>query len=494
MRQGGFVVFATTLAVCAAIGILAAAFSVPLAWVAAHVAGPRARAMAFAWMLVPLLLPSYLWYAGVSAARGPGTWLGGVLERSPQWVNIGTGRGLAIVGVAVHLMPLAGAVLVAGFGALPASTLDLLKLDARGPLARGLMIARLSRGALAAAAATCGLVAIGSAVPLHLAQVNTYAIELWRRMDLCAPGETGPVLLAALPLLGVAMFAAVALANGVWHARRGGGVEAPEGRHSGVGAAAGAAAVMVAAGATLVPLALLAASLRGVEVVRQFVRDSGAAVADSLLVAGATGMIAMVLAAGVWATLAARPLGRSRVVWCVRVILAGGLALALVPGAVVGWLLRLGSARVGEVWPWLDDLVATTHAGLVAGHVLRFGGMALVMGVLAAGSEAPALRELRASEGATGPRAWWRLCGRPGWRVLAGTGLGVASLSMFEIEASVMLQAPGTRSLARTLLEHLHTLRDQQLAAGAVVLVSCGVLVALAAGWMAGTVLGRGRG
>lgn len=491
--------FAETCVVAVAVGTLAAALAVPVAWAAAQAAGARARGLAFAAMLLPLLQPGYLWYAGLSAARGPGTWLGGLLERGPQWVNIACGQGLAIVGVAVHLMPVAGVVLASGFAALPRGTLDVLRLESAGPLVRWWVVARLSGRELLGAAGLCGLVAFGSAVPLHLAQVNTYSIALWRMMDLAEVGKQAGVVWAALPVGALAVSAAWGLSGRLLAAPDAADAGADT-RAMGVGGLAGCAATVVGFGAVLLPLGLLGASLREAGVVAQFWRDSRQAVWDSVQVAAAVGCVCVALGGLVWFLLAGEPREGARVgggrVLLARGMVLIGLAGALLPGALVGWLIRMGSAWVGGLGgfgSWIDDVLTTTPGGLVLGHVARFGGLAMVVGALAARAEPEGLRALRASEGAAGLGAWWRLCARPGWKTLAGIGLATAAMSMFEIEAGVMLQAPGTRSLARTLLEHLHTLRDQQLAAGAVLLVSAGLVVALWAAWLVGPVL-RGRG
>ena len=482
----------TTCLVAAVIGIVATGLAVPLAWMASQAVAGRTRALGFSALLLPLLQPGYLWYAGLSAARGPGTWLGGLLERGPQWLNIAFGQGLAIVGVAVHLTPVAGVVLVGGFAALPRGTLEVLRLEAVGLLARWGVIARLSRGWLFGAAGLGALAAFGSAVPLHLAQVSTYSIALWRMMDLAEPGKRGAVVWAAAPMVGLAVGAAWVLSGRLLMPRDATDAGSDT-RPAGASGVAGGAAVLVGLAAVMLPLGLLAASLREAGVVAQFWRDSRQAVTDSLLVAAAVAGGCVALGACVWFLLSSEPRGlrgwRGRLA---RAMVGGGLVGVLLPGALVGWVIRVGSAWLGGFWPWMDDAISTTPAGLVLGHVARFGGLAMVAGVLAARAEPAGLRELRASEGAAGFGAWCRLCAVPGWSTLAGMGLAAAAMSMFEIEAGVMLQAPGTRSLARTLLEHLHTLRDQQLAAGAVLLVSAGLLVAMVAALLVGPAL-RGR-
>ncbi|MFN0010478.1 MAG: hypothetical protein ACKVS8_02415 [Phycisphaerales bacterium] len=485
---------AATLVVAGVVGLLACGLAVPLAWVAAQALAARTRSLALAALALPLLQPGYLWYAGVSAARGPGTWLGGIIERGPQWVNIGIGQSLAVVGVAVSIMPIAGVLLVAGFGTLPRSTLETLRLEPCGPLVRWWLMVRLTWRSLAGAAALGALVALGSAVPLHLAQVDTYAIGLWRMMDLAGPSTSAAVVWAATPLVLVAVVAAWVLSGRLLNAGDAGGdVDASP---AGVGANALAAAWVVGLGATVLPAGLLAASLRESALLAQFWRDSGAAVAQSLFVASAVGAVCGLTTAGVWLLLSSVPVrgstrGARRGVLA-RGVLTLGLACALLPGVLVGWLIRLGATKIGAWWLGVDDFVSGTSAGLVLGHSARFAGLAMVIGVLLARAEPRGLKELRASEGAAGFAAWWRLCLLPGWKPLAGAGLAAMSLSMFEIEASVMLQAPGTGSLARTLLEHLHTLRDQQLAAGAVNLMAIGLVLAAVSGWLVGPLVARG--
>jgi ABC-type spermidine/putrescine transport system permease subunit II len=59
--------------------------------------------------------------------------------------------------------------------------------------------------------------------------------------------------------------------------------------------------------------------------------------------------------------------------------------------------------------------------------------------------------------------------------------LAFTCLSLHEIDASIVLQQPGTQSLAQTLLAQLHFARQEEMAAGAIVVVGSGLVVAMVA-------------
>jgi ABC-type spermidine/putrescine transport system permease subunit II len=60
---------------------------------------------------------------------------------------------------------------------------------------------------------------------------------------------------------------------------------------------------------------------------------------------------------------------------------------------------------------------------------------------------------------------------------------------LHEIDSSIVLQQPGTQSLAQTLLAQLHFARQEEMAAGAIIVVGGGVVIAALSAWL----ITRGR-
>lgn len=477
----------TTLAACSGIALLATAFAWPWAWVVGRAS--RHRALVCGLVCVPLVLPSFIIYTGLSALRGPGTFLGGVLERGPAQLNLAAGQGLALVSVALWLAPVPTFVLGQAIGLLPAESLDLLRLEPL-PWRRGGSLwarIRMLRGALVAAFVTSQLLAIGSAVPLHLAQLNTFSIRLWRVMDVSA--SPVPVLRAAwptlLPALGAAWLVTSRLLGGGDDS--GGTLTGPDGAQARRGdtslVACRVAGAAIWALAVLLPIAGLCQAMgrRAPALITAFWRDTSEAVAQSAGVALGVGIVGVALTLATWCALGAatRPSPLVRVL--VRTALTALTITLVLPGVVIGWASRAGWSALPES---IDDALGQSAFALVAAHASRFGCVAVATGVILARRQPAWLLDSRRSEGAEGLGAWLTLCLRadPGTPIAAG--LAMAGLSLMEIESGVMVQPPGSLSLARTLLEHLHTLRDGQLAAGAVSLAGGAIVLALVCGWL----------
>ena len=81
-----------TVWVCGLIAVLATVLGFPAGWVSRKLPGRWALLM-----VAPMLMPSYLAYAGWGLLRAPGTWLGDWLLRGP---SVGSGTANAAVGSA----------------------------------------------------------------------------------------------------------------------------------------------------------------------------------------------------------------------------------------------------------------------------------------------------------------------------------------------------------------------------------------------------------
>ena len=472
---GAALVLGQSVLVALGVGVVATVVALPAGWVLRK----RTRVGA-ALVVTPLLMPGYLAYASYSTLRENDTWLGDWLGTMPTGFNAALGRWLAMGGVVLWAWPIAAVVLGMAFSTVSPAVLDALRLDGGGRLRRGLEVAKVCRWGLTRAVLAVGLVTLGSAVPLHLAQVETYAIALWKMLDLQAPARA--VWLAASPLVVVGVLAAWWVGQG---ARRGGtngderGVEegAAEARLSGGGGGGGGDAwawgLALAAGVVSVPVpvGLYGASLRDWGLVGRFWQEHGQAVRGSLLVSAGVAGIGLVLAVFSW-----RGAERGATVarWGLWVFMAAGL----VPGVLIGgawsagWRMGVGEGLGESAWV------------VVMAHAARFGFVGVLAGWLLERAEGREAREARWLDGGDGLVGWWIGAGWPRARFVAGAALAMAALSFHEIESAVILQPAGTDSLARVLLDNLHYLRDQKIAAAVVNLMVGATVVALLAGWL----------
>ena len=83
------------------IGMLATGLGLPAAWVMR-----RERAWWTALLVVPLLMPSYLAYAGWGLMRGPGSWLGDWLAHGSPARSLVFDKVLAVGGLAMWAWPM----------------------------------------------------------------------------------------------------------------------------------------------------------------------------------------------------------------------------------------------------------------------------------------------------------------------------------------------------------------------------------------------------
>lgn len=466
----GFGLMLRGVGVCALIGSLSALLGLLVAW------GGRKRRFGFGGLLlllVPMAIPSYLAYTGWGTLRAPGAWLGDWLaSRSPGRENVWpmvAGRVQAIGGLALFAWPLSAAVQWVGLASIDRAVHESLELERMGWRRRVAVTVWMARGAMMASVALVGLVMMGSAVPLHLAQVETPMIVLWRSLDVSAPGEQWRVWLGAWPMVGLAVVGAWWLTG--WNDRAaawGVGVGEVAGGERGVGRWSwwwGGLLVV----SFVVPVVLQARSVSGVRAILDFVRVNARAMTESGLVAIGVALVCGMVALASW--LGAREGGVARRV--TRVWLLVWLACGLMPGVLVG-------VAVNRAWATGPTMVRDGAAITVLAHVARFGFVGALAGWWLARREGRGVRELAASDGVRTIGGIWAALVRPIVGVVGLAGVACGVLSVHEIEATVMVQPPGSESVARVMLQNLHYARDDALGAGVVCVAGCvGVFVGL---------------
>ncbi|CAN5840914.1 hypothetical protein BH11PLA1_BH11PLA1_23670 [soil metagenome] len=399
-----------------------------------------------------IALPTHLSYAGWNVLRRPLTPLGDWIARRPPGFIRGVDESLAIGGLALWAWPLALLALVPALARLDRDHDDALRLSGAGALRRGWEMLVAARGGIAGALALVTLVMLGSAVPLHLAQVDTLAIGVWADLGTMPAEAVWP---RAWPALGAAVLGAVVVVRGA--AALGndprGAAERPE-----AGRTAKVIALVVIALAVVAPLALFAWGLKSFLTLRTFWLDSGGLVGTALVRSGVVASAALLLLMAMWFLTSVKE-GARRRGWRRRVLgavlygaLAAFAAAALIPGVLIGSAYRLTSDRAPLPFAELFD----RDSGLVLAYVARFGVIACVLGIVLARAEPAEMAQARRLAAGDGARGWWRAWAHPRFAVAVGGAIATGALALQEIEATVILAPPGPPALAARLLEHLH--------------------------------------
>lgn len=489
-----------TLGVALLIAALSTALAWPLAW--------RVRAIGWrlgAWLVTPALLPAYLIYAGLSAWRAPGTRLGDLIEHAAAAAAPGSwlgelprmvGHSAAFAALIWWATPLAVLVLAIGLERVPAGALAAAALDA-GWWGRFSIRLALGRAAVAASILVVGVLMLGSAIPLHVARVDTYAIRVWLAMDLLPAALQWRAWWTAWPLVLIAGSVGMLMSRFALSPPSGSKsaeVEAAaDGRESRLQSRWSAAAAMVVVLALPgFPLVALALSLRqpwstpsAPGALMRIVTENIGPIGTSLLTAAMVGWMAIVLTLTVWQGLSTNtPRGIRRwVAWNVRLLIISGL----LPGMLVGsWIAGLWNDLATITGLGLVSQVRDSLFVVVAAHVARFGMIAALLGCWLAVSAPRDLTDQQVLDGADHGRGWWvaSVTGRVG--MLAAVGLMVCALSFQEIESAILVQPPGWESVPRLVLGFLHFARTEELSAAGVWLGVAGAACAGLVAWLAG--------
>jgi ABC-type spermidine/putrescine transport system permease subunit II len=472
--------FARSVLAALTVAALATCIAWPVAW-----AGRNMPARWAPMLAMPMLLPTYLSYAALNQLRAPGTWLGDWLMRGPEGVaNVKpliAARACAVIGMVLWAWPLAALVLMARFRRLDRSVLETLRLEPAGPLARSRMILGMTRWSLAAAVGLVMLVMVGSAVPFHLAQLNTYAIKLWRALDEYPPPERWRAWAASWPLLAIAGAGGCVAALSFVNSPRGRDRESnPQGRER-TPLPVRMTSIAIWSVSILGPAILFAGSLDGWHSLRVFLHGQHAALIGSAVTSMLTASSVGVLSLATWGVLSARGRFPGRLA---SACLIPWLAAGLIPGILVGST---------TAWAWnltgWTACVADTSAVVVFGHVARFGFVGVLLGWWMFRSDPLDELDLRRLDGADTPVAWARTALMPQLPILVGGSIAAGMLSFHEIEAAIFLQPPGGGRFSQVMLELLHYERRSDLSAAVVTVMAIGLLGALAAA----AVLSRGR-
>ncbi len=471
-----------TLLVAGLIGILATVLAIPVARVLMRVRGNRAPLL-WGLVLVPVWMPSYAIYGAMNLARAPDTMVGRWLIRyatsdeGHRWVSVWAGYGIGVLGLSLWGSVIA-AIVIAGGASTARSSLymDMIDLEPASRLARARVWIGLHRAGLLKAWGVVGLVMLGSGVPLHLAQLETWSIAVWRSISERGVNEWGVVWVMGSPMVIVGLFGAwcvtrMVLRDATSRGNVGVGIEQQSERRAGL-----LGAGLVWSAAVVLPMVVLAISIDDWRSMGLFWSERGDAIGHSALIGGVVGIIG-----AAFAMVIAFALGHSdRWVRALGVVgVFASVSGALVPGVLVGASVVQAGSVLGEVGA-LGEIV-----GLLA-RVLVVGG---VVGSVIAGRESGELMSQRWSMGG-GPRSgfgnWWKAHGRTNLAACLGAGVLSGLLAVHEIEASVMITRAGVSTLSQGLLADLHYARLERLSAALLNLMGIALVVSVIGGVLLG--------
>ena len=468
---GTLAMLVRTFAAAAVVSLAAVAVAYPAAWAI------RSHRAILPFLLIPLFLPSYVAYAGWGVLRAPGTRLAAWIARgSVDALELKTRLAYdlqAVLGLSLWAWPIAAVVIAAGLTRLDPDLLDTLRLEPASARRRGLTLLNLTRAPILWAFAIIFVLMLGSAVPFHVAQLETYAIAIWRLIDLTAPADRWRVWVAASPLVLITLAIGAILARKLFSLAdtdsQPAPVDAPP-LPTRAGRLALAWTVLLWIAAVIVPVSMLATTMDEPTAAVRFAARHWPALRDTFATALIVAAVAWLITTAVW-FLADRG-SKASAVAAACVVLAIGVAP--VPGLLVGLATARAWALFGATQP-----VADSAAVVVLAHTARFAFVPALAGWWLARTQTRTLRDLRRIDGADSLVGWFRSCFPTNAWVTLAAAAAVAMLSIQEIEASIMVIPPGYHSLAEWMLQQLHALRQDDLAAGALFLTVLAVATAI---------------
>lgn len=462
-----------SLGVAAVVALGSTALGLPAAW-----ALRRLPPVWSALLLAPMLLPNYLVYAAWGNLRGPGTWLGDWLSRQPAagWRSAAD-TIQAVGGLALWAWPISALILAVRARPIDPDVIESLRLTGAGSLKRALVLVGLMRGALIGSVAVVGLLMLGSAVPLHVAQIECYALVIWRELSETGGGARGArdVWIAACPLVALAVVSGWMLGSRVV-GMRSRTVTAHDGRLESGRSIWFAGAFGVWFVSVALPMMLFSFALENRVSLLRFWSTTGPSLAGSLRTAAFVAACAALITVGTAAGFSRCRDGRSDIAsrftgLALRLWLIG----ALVPGVLIG----AGVLSISQVeqCSWLGE----SSAGLVLCHLARYGALAALCGWWIAYVEPGVFADARRLYQGASLRGWLFSTGGMNIGAVMASSGAVGLLSLHEIEATVLVAPPAPITEGGTLAQHmlslLHYMRDEELNSAALWLM-CGGLAA----------------
>jgi len=456
------------------IALIGVCMGIPLGRVLASRSGTSRRRFTAALLILPIWLPSTMVYAAGNLIRDPGSIVGHALlsyatsSESHRWVTIWAGYAIAIIGLGIWSAPIAGVFIASSFGRQSNLYNEMLALEPLRRLGRLIFWIRLHLRVLFRAWVMILILMFGSATALHLAQLETWSIVIWRQLAEKPVDQWGGIWISAWPTLIAGVIGARILTKNFVNKD----IESKDDdrgqRDAVVSRSILILSFIVFFLGGVFPMLMMLLSLDDLRSLIQFWRFESAAVRDSGLIAVATAGIVFLLTILVAMNLGHQSLRIRRVTSFAVFVLC---VLGLIPGVLVGASIARSPI----------ELISTGWTGAFLASCIRASFLGVLVGALCASSESSERKSLRWQIAGGGIRGWMLTVWPSVWMPVVGGSLIAGLYSFYEIEASVIVRPPGMNNLPQQLLSDLHYARLEQLSAAGVNLLLIGFLGSLIA-------------
>ncbi|MBL4697723.1 MAG: hypothetical protein JKX70_02705 [Phycisphaerales bacterium] len=467
--QGKMLLLVRSLAIAGLIGLVGVCMGVPIGRVIHAKIGEHRFLIAV--LISPIWLPAMMVYAAGNLMRAPDTILGHALisysTSSPdlRWMTIWAGYAIAVIGLAIWSAPIAGLLIASGMGHRSNLYAEMIALEPVGIVRRSMIWVRMNIGVLVRAWILLTVLMLGSAVPMHLAQLETWSIVIWRQLAQSPIDQWGAVWVSAWPMVLVACIGAWVLTGSLIHKEDTPRLEDHGHSTQRVPKLVIVSAMVIWAMGALVPMIAMLITLDDWSAIPHFWRMQSSAMQDSGFLALVTGFATMMIA-----LLVAMTLGNPSI--AIRRLGVGSVFALCILGLIPGVLIGAAVARSGALGGWWGALLASC---------IRAGFLGAIIGAMCASSESLERKSIRWQMGGGSIRAWvLAVLPRISMPIL-GSGLIGGLYSMYEIEASVMVRPPGMDNLPQQLLSDLHYARLEQLSAAGINLLAIGLVCSVVA-------------
>jgi len=360
---------------------------------------------------------------------------------------------------------------------------DLLALDTRSRLQRGLLCVRQVRRELALASVLIFAFIFNNTTTFDLAQVPTLGYEL--RALMSEGFASKDVLRASWPGVGVVFAAGMVAAVILLRRPHGSEVVASPGRSLSPFTAIAGGAILVAGVA--VPAVLSWHQEIDERTLDDLINGYGRAAGNTACAAGLAGIAAGVAAIGIAEAFSDR---RKSVRAIVTVAAVGWLIAGIIPAVTIAAALEgaynitFPSFMGGEstnIPLRFDEGLYRTAAIMIMGYLARFGFVAVLLGWWLARAEEREMLAMRELDGGTTLVGLWRAW-RPRWLAAGGAAFAIVTvLSMGEVSVTALIQPPGFDAISAILLNNMHYQRSEMVALMARILIVLAAGAALAA-------------
>lgn len=463
-----------SISVAGLIALIGVCMGIPLGRVLASRSGNSRRRFIAALLILPIWLPSTMVYAAGNLIRDPGSIVGHALlsfatsSDSHRWVTIWVGYAIAIIGLGIWSAPIAGVFIASSFGRQSNLFNEMLALEPLGRLGRLIFWVRLHLRVLIRAWILILILMFGSATALHLAQLETWSIVIWRQLAEKPVDQWGGIWLSAWPTLVAGIIGARILTKNFVH-KEAETIEDDRGQRDAiVPKSILVLSYVVFFLGGLFPILMMLISLDDLRSLIHFWRLESGAVRDSGLIAIATGGAVFLLTVLVAMNLGHQSVFIRRVTSVVVFVIC---VLGLIPGVLIG-------ASIARS-PF--ELISTGWVGAFLASCIRASFLGVLVGALCASSESLERKSLRWQIAGGGISGWVLTVWPSVWMPIVGGSLIAGLYSFYEIEASVIVRPPGMNNLPQQLLSDLHYARLEQLSAAGVNLLLIGLLGSLGA-------------